>query len=277
LAQAILQATLISAVLLTAPGPGLASQRCKVTDPTGTPLNVRRFDGKILGVLHNGEIVKVLRDEQPEPLLDDLSEHATLLVVGAGWEGRLASLVFGSVSAHLQAHGRCPVVTVPPEWIGRPASERPLIVVGIEPSAGGLEAMEFAMTYAEATGSKVLAIRCWERADAVDSRDPLAERDLQRLLLDGIVADAVARHPFVQVAKQVTPGPVHDALRLAALSADLIVIGTRYPTGVKGSRLGPIAARLTRRMPCPVAVVSPPGAEPPIEFADPEPSYANGA
>ena len=61
MAQAILQATLISAVLLTAPGPGLASQRCKVTDPTGTPLNVRRFDGKILGVLHNGEIVKVLR------------------------------------------------------------------------------------------------------------------------------------------------------------------------------------------------------------------------
>jgi hypothetical protein len=32
-----------------------------VTDPTGTPLNVRRFDGKIIGALRNGEIVKVLR------------------------------------------------------------------------------------------------------------------------------------------------------------------------------------------------------------------------
>ena len=39
----------------------LASQRCMVTDPTGTPLNIRRFDGKIIGALHNGEIVKVLR------------------------------------------------------------------------------------------------------------------------------------------------------------------------------------------------------------------------
>ena len=32
-----------------------------VTDPTGTPLNVRRFGGKVLGALHNGEIVKILR------------------------------------------------------------------------------------------------------------------------------------------------------------------------------------------------------------------------
>jgi hypothetical protein len=37
------------------------AQRCMVTDPTGTPLNVRRFDGKIIGALHNGEIVRVLR------------------------------------------------------------------------------------------------------------------------------------------------------------------------------------------------------------------------
>ena len=37
------------------------AQRCMVTDPTGTPLNVRRFDGKIIGALHNGEIVRVQR------------------------------------------------------------------------------------------------------------------------------------------------------------------------------------------------------------------------
>ena len=41
--------------------PGRAAERCKVTDPTGTPLNVRRFDGHVIGVLHNGEIVRILR------------------------------------------------------------------------------------------------------------------------------------------------------------------------------------------------------------------------
>ena len=62
MARAILRATLISASLSTISlETASASQRCMVTDPTGTPLNVRRFDGKIIGALHNGEIVKVLR------------------------------------------------------------------------------------------------------------------------------------------------------------------------------------------------------------------------
>ena len=62
MAQAILRATLISAIFfMISLDPASSSQRCMVTDPTGTPLNVRRFDGKVIGALHNGEIVKVLR------------------------------------------------------------------------------------------------------------------------------------------------------------------------------------------------------------------------
>jgi hypothetical protein len=46
---------------LASAAPAAASDRCMVTDPTGTPLNVRRYDGKIIGNLRNGEIVKVLK------------------------------------------------------------------------------------------------------------------------------------------------------------------------------------------------------------------------
>jgi hypothetical protein len=71
LAQAISRATVVGAILfIVSIDTALASQRCMVTDPTGTPLNVRRFDGKIIGALHNGEIVKVLRtgaDRQGKP------------------------------------------------------------------------------------------------------------------------------------------------------------------------------------------------------------------
>ena len=35
-----------------------------VTDPTGTPLNVRRFDGKVIGALHNGEIFWIRRPHE---------------------------------------------------------------------------------------------------------------------------------------------------------------------------------------------------------------------
>ena len=62
MAQAVIRPALVGVILLTIPpGSASASQRCKVADPTGTPLNVRRFDGKILGALHNGEMVRVLR------------------------------------------------------------------------------------------------------------------------------------------------------------------------------------------------------------------------
>jgi hypothetical protein len=46
---------------LALPAPALAAEGGMVTDPTGSPLNVRWFDGKVIGVLHYGEIVRILR------------------------------------------------------------------------------------------------------------------------------------------------------------------------------------------------------------------------
>lgn len=48
--------------LLISPGFALAADgdRCKVTDPTGTPLNVRESpNGKIVGTLANGSLVAI--------------------------------------------------------------------------------------------------------------------------------------------------------------------------------------------------------------------------
>ena len=54
--------TLLAAVFLSAlAAPAFAGQRCVVTDPTGTPLNVRRADGAIIGALRNGEVVEILK------------------------------------------------------------------------------------------------------------------------------------------------------------------------------------------------------------------------
>ena len=66
LAQAIWRATLVGAVLsMVSIDAASSAQRCMVTDPTGTPLNVLRFDGKVIGALHNGEIVRILRERGP--------------------------------------------------------------------------------------------------------------------------------------------------------------------------------------------------------------------
>jgi len=42
--------------------PALASERCRVTDPTGTPLNVRDVKLHIIGTIENGQIVYIWRD-----------------------------------------------------------------------------------------------------------------------------------------------------------------------------------------------------------------------
>lgn len=44
-----------------ASAPARAGGRCKVTDPTGTPLNIRDMSKNIIGTIANGKIVHVLR------------------------------------------------------------------------------------------------------------------------------------------------------------------------------------------------------------------------
>jgi hypothetical protein len=41
--------------------PALAGDRCKVTDPTGTPLNIRSQEGGVIGTIENGRVVFVQR------------------------------------------------------------------------------------------------------------------------------------------------------------------------------------------------------------------------
>lgn len=41
--------------------PALAGDRCKVTDPTGTPLNIRDQKKNIIGTIENGRIVVIQR------------------------------------------------------------------------------------------------------------------------------------------------------------------------------------------------------------------------
>jgi hypothetical protein len=55
------------AAAIFAATPALAQIECMVTDPTGTPLNVREFpNGPILGALHNGVIVQRFESQRDD-------------------------------------------------------------------------------------------------------------------------------------------------------------------------------------------------------------------
>lgn len=51
---------LAAGLLMAAAGPASGQSRCKVTDPTGTPLNVRVGpQGAITGTVKNGTLVRI--------------------------------------------------------------------------------------------------------------------------------------------------------------------------------------------------------------------------
>jgi hypothetical protein len=61
----------ISLILIANPLPVFAEQVCQVTDPTGTPLNVRATpNGKVINALKNGREVSIIEttyDDQDRP------------------------------------------------------------------------------------------------------------------------------------------------------------------------------------------------------------------
>ena len=54
--------TLVLILVMFFPIVSTASGRCKVTDPTGTPLNVRDRDKNIIGTVSNGIVVHILEE-----------------------------------------------------------------------------------------------------------------------------------------------------------------------------------------------------------------------
>jgi Bacterial SH3 domain len=75
----------VAALLL---GMGLAAaegERCKVTDPTGTPLNVRsKPNGKVIGTLANGTLVSIIEytdDDNGKPWVK-VKDHKTKRPIG---------------------------------------------------------------------------------------------------------------------------------------------------------------------------------------------------
>jgi hypothetical protein len=78
----IAAATLLLGVNLADAASG---DRCKVTDPTGTPLNVRSApNGKVIGTLGNGVLVSVIEykdDANGKPWVD-VADYKTKKPIG---------------------------------------------------------------------------------------------------------------------------------------------------------------------------------------------------
>ncbi|MCK8433545.1 universal stress protein [Streptomyces sp. D2-8] len=197
---------------------------------------------------------------EPLTVLEAQSRAAELVVVGSRGRGGFAGLLAGSTAVHLAAHGRCPVLVVREE----PHADGP-VVVGVDGSAAGEEAVHFAFAEAALHGTGLVALRAWTLRNAPmpapwDASVRYANRPAGRAQgEERLLAEALAghrkRHPEVTVRQEVVHGGTREALIEASRSARRMVVGARGRGGFAGLLLGSVSQALLHHAHCPVAVV----------------------
>ncbi|MEV4536634.1 universal stress protein [Asanoa sp. NPDC049518] len=172
---------------------------------------------------------------------------AEAVVVGHRGLRGYAEAVVGSVGSQVAARATGPVVIVRAIASGRVDAP---VVVGVDGSAGGIPALEFAFEEAAQRALPLLAVH------VTDERERPAW--LAESLLDTAVAPWAAKYPRVDVRRQVRPASVAEqAMVDVSGHASLVVVGSRGRGGVAGLLLGSVSQALVHQARCPVAVVHP--------------------
>jgi nucleotide-binding universal stress UspA family protein len=194
-----------------------------------------------------------------EALLDAGAAQPLAVVVGARGHGRITGLLVGSVSQHVAAHARCPVVVV--REAADPASRT--VVLGVDDSDSCRRAAELAFAVAGATAAPLLALRAWhdpalDRSGVVLALRGDLDESLRRealAVVDGVVEEARRRHPEVVLTTDVVAGHPGRLLLDASQQAGLVVVGAHGGDAFPGMLLGSVGTALLHSARCPVAVV----------------------
>ncbi len=202
-----------------------------------------------------------VRHGHPAQVLLELSERSLALVVGRRGMGGFAELVLGSTSQVCTALAtKVPLIVVPDTWNPTtPAHHR--IVVGVDGSAEGHDALRFAFELADATGAELLCVHAIEvrqtYPDPNNWLDPTRRPwiDTADELLMQTLESWTAKYPDVAVQHRGVAD--HPVLVLARESqdADLVVVGGQGRTAFSELRMGSVARGLLYHSHCPVAVV----------------------
>ncbi|WP_019875278.1 universal stress protein [Sporichthya polymorpha] len=136
-----------------------------------------------------------------------------------------------------------------------------LITVGVDGSAGGRRALEWAVHLAAATGATVEVVTAWSwdgmafspgmTAGPDQERNYLAER--QELDVDAVLKDLDG--PAPTIAKRLVEGSPTKVLIEAARNADLLVLGSHGRSHLHNALLGSVSESCVRHGSTPVVVV----------------------
>ncbi len=223
----------------------------------------RRVTDHALGVVRRRapglevEVTTPLHDARQALL--DLSDRASMIVVGTRGRGPVKALLLGSVSTAVAEHSACPVAVVRPAERNQGGPEAPAhVVVGIDGSAASTPALEVAFEMASTEGRPLDVVHSWSNNDTFIDRTSYEQR-LERLddhyrLLTETLSGYAEKYPDVPVDRLMPDGAAVPTLLGLSEKASVVVVGSHGKTGVRAV-LGSVSRAVVERAHCTVVVV----------------------
>ena len=136
------------------------------------------------------------------------------------------------------------------------------IVVGIDGSDSGADALHWAVSQAKLTGASVEAVYVWDPGVLVSlGMPPLMDWQLLRQAAQArpreIIDEALGSDPGVRVVTRAVIGNAAEVLADRSAGAELLVVGSRGLGGLKGMLLGSVGHHCAAHAHCPVVIVHP--------------------
>ena len=214
----------------------------------------RATAGRLAPALQVHAVLEV--GDAPTTLLE-VSERASLMVLGSRGRGPVLSRVLGSVALAVTRRAACPVLVVRPH---HPGTVRHGVIVGADGDPSSATTLEFAFRQASWRQLPLTVHHVVPAPVMVGAAgyvpEPLIDDLGERQVL---VAEALAglgeRYPDVRVRVEVVRGNAPDTLVRRAERMDLAVVGAHRGGRTSELLLGSVAAAVLEHAHCLVAVV----------------------
>lgn len=188
------------------------------------------------------------------PSLLEMSEEATMMVVGSQGLGALARVALGSVSSALVHHAHCPVAVV---HGSREVDPHAPVLVGVDGSPASVAAVGIAFDEASRRGVELVALHAWSDVGVF----PILGMDWHEREAQGheVLAERLAgwqeQYPDVHVRRRIVCDRPARWLIEESANARLVVVGSRGRGGFPGMLLGSVSSAVAQSSPAPVLVI----------------------